>query len=57
VRSADPFKPLAAVVSSLSVRGVVMVVIPMDSTGRSFISKMREGMPEQLVDWSTGSRA
>jgi hypothetical protein len=33
-----------------------MVVIPMDSTGRSFISKMRKGMPEQLVDWNTGSR-
>jgi len=32
------------------------VVIPMHCTGRSFIAKMRIEMPEQLVDWNTGSR-
>jgi 7,8-dihydropterin-6-yl-methyl-4-(beta-D-ribofuranosyl)aminobenzene 5'-phosphate synthase len=32
------------------------VVIPMHCTGRAFIAKMREKMPEQLVDWNTGSR-
>jgi 7,8-dihydropterin-6-yl-methyl-4-(beta-D-ribofuranosyl)aminobenzene 5'-phosphate synthase len=32
------------------------VVIPMHCTGRSFIAKMRTEMPEQLVDWNTGSR-
>jgi 7,8-dihydropterin-6-yl-methyl-4-(beta-D-ribofuranosyl)aminobenzene 5'-phosphate synthase len=32
------------------------VVIPMHCTGRNFIAKMRTEMPEQLVDWNTGSR-
>jgi hypothetical protein len=32
------------------------VVIPMHCTGRAFIAKMRTEMPEQLVDWNTGSR-
>ncbi len=32
------------------------VVIPMHCTGRAFIAKMRAEMPEQLVDWNTGSR-
>ena len=32
------------------------VVIPMHCTGRNFIAKMRAEMPEQLVDWNTGSR-
>ena len=32
------------------------LVIPMHCTGRAFIAKMREQMPEQLVDWNTGSR-
>src|SRR6478736_913770 len=32
------------------------VVIPMHCTGRAFISQMRSEMPEQLVDWNTGSR-
>src|SRR5438270_11896167 len=32
------------------------LVIPMHCTGRAFIAKMREEMPEQLVDWNTGSR-
>ena len=32
------------------------VVIPMHCTGRAVISKMRDEMPEQLVDWNTGSR-
>ena len=32
------------------------VVIPMHCTGRNFIAKMRTAMPEQLVDWNTGSR-
>jgi len=32
------------------------VVIPMRCTGRNFIAKMRTEMPEQLVDWNTGSR-
>jgi 7,8-dihydropterin-6-yl-methyl-4-(beta-D-ribofuranosyl)aminobenzene 5'-phosphate synthase len=32
------------------------VVIPMHCTGRNFITKMRAEMPEQLVDWNTGSR-
>jgi len=32
------------------------VVIPMHCTGRNFIAKMRNEMPEQLVDWNTGSR-
>jgi 7,8-dihydropterin-6-yl-methyl-4-(beta-D-ribofuranosyl)aminobenzene 5'-phosphate synthase len=32
------------------------VVIPMHCTGRAFIAKMRSEMPEQLVDWNTGSR-
>src|SRR5437762_3415611 len=32
------------------------VVIPMHCTGRAFIDRMRAEMPEQLVDWNTGSR-
>jgi 7,8-dihydropterin-6-yl-methyl-4-(beta-D-ribofuranosyl)aminobenzene 5'-phosphate synthase len=32
------------------------VVIPMHCTGRQFIAKLREAMPERLVDWNTGSR-
>ncbi len=32
------------------------VVITMHCTGRNFIAKMRAEMPEQLVDWNTGSR-
>jgi 7,8-dihydropterin-6-yl-methyl-4-(beta-D-ribofuranosyl)aminobenzene 5'-phosphate synthase len=32
------------------------VVIPMHCTGRAFITKMRAEMPEQLIDWNTGSR-
>jgi 7,8-dihydropterin-6-yl-methyl-4-(beta-D-ribofuranosyl)aminobenzene 5'-phosphate synthase len=32
------------------------VVIPMHCTGRNFTAKMRTEMPEQLVDWNTGSR-
>jgi 7,8-dihydropterin-6-yl-methyl-4-(beta-D-ribofuranosyl)aminobenzene 5'-phosphate synthase len=32
------------------------VVIPMHCTGRNFIASMRAEMPEQLVDWNTGSR-
>jgi 7,8-dihydropterin-6-yl-methyl-4-(beta-D-ribofuranosyl)aminobenzene 5'-phosphate synthase len=32
------------------------VVIPMHCTGRTFIAKMRQEMPQQLVDWNTGSR-
>jgi len=32
------------------------VVIPMHCTGLAFIAKMRTEMPEQLVDWNTGSR-
>jgi 7,8-dihydropterin-6-yl-methyl-4-(beta-D-ribofuranosyl)aminobenzene 5'-phosphate synthase len=32
------------------------VVIPMHCTGRNFIARMRAEMPEQLVDWNTGSR-
>jgi 7,8-dihydropterin-6-yl-methyl-4-(beta-D-ribofuranosyl)aminobenzene 5'-phosphate synthase len=32
------------------------VVIPMHCTGRNFIARMRSEMPEQLVDWNTGSR-
>ena len=32
------------------------VVIPMHCTGRSFIARTRAEMPEQLVDWNTGSR-
>jgi 7,8-dihydropterin-6-yl-methyl-4-(beta-D-ribofuranosyl)aminobenzene 5'-phosphate synthase len=32
------------------------VVIPMHCTGRNFVARMRAEMPEQLVDWSTGSR-
>ena len=32
------------------------VVIPMHCTGRAFIAKMREEMPERLIDWNTGSR-
>ena len=31
------------------------VVIPMHCTGRTFIAKIREQMPRQLVDWNTGS--
>jgi metal-dependent hydrolase (beta-lactamase superfamily II) len=32
------------------------VVIPMHCTGRAFTARMRAEMPEQLVDWNTGSR-
>jgi len=32
------------------------VVIPMHCTGRAFITKMRAEMPDQLIDWNTGSR-
>ena len=32
------------------------LVIPMHCTGRAFIDRMRAEMPEQLVDWNTGSR-
>ena len=32
------------------------VVIPMHCTGRAFITKMRAEMPQQLIDWNTGSR-
>jgi 7,8-dihydropterin-6-yl-methyl-4-(beta-D-ribofuranosyl)aminobenzene 5'-phosphate synthase len=32
------------------------VVIPMHCTGRNFIAKLREAMPERLIDWNTGSR-
>jgi 7,8-dihydropterin-6-yl-methyl-4-(beta-D-ribofuranosyl)aminobenzene 5'-phosphate synthase len=32
------------------------VVIPMHCTGRGFIAKLREAMPERLIDWNTGSR-
>jgi 7,8-dihydropterin-6-yl-methyl-4-(beta-D-ribofuranosyl)aminobenzene 5'-phosphate synthase len=32
------------------------VVIPMHCTGRTFIAKLRAEMPDQLIDWSTGSR-
>jgi 7,8-dihydropterin-6-yl-methyl-4-(beta-D-ribofuranosyl)aminobenzene 5'-phosphate synthase len=32
------------------------VVIPMHCTGRNFVATMRAEMPEQLVDWNTGSR-
>jgi 7,8-dihydropterin-6-yl-methyl-4-(beta-D-ribofuranosyl)aminobenzene 5'-phosphate synthase len=32
------------------------MVIPMHCTGRNFIARMRSEMPEQLVDWNTGSR-
>jgi 7,8-dihydropterin-6-yl-methyl-4-(beta-D-ribofuranosyl)aminobenzene 5'-phosphate synthase len=32
------------------------VVIPMHCTGRAFIAKMRTEMPDQLIDWNTGSR-
>jgi 7,8-dihydropterin-6-yl-methyl-4-(beta-D-ribofuranosyl)aminobenzene 5'-phosphate synthase len=31
-------------------------VIPMHCTGRAFITKMRTEMPDQLIDWNTGSR-
>ena len=32
------------------------VVIPMHCTGRNFVARMRAEMPDQLVDWNTGSR-
>jgi 7,8-dihydropterin-6-yl-methyl-4-(beta-D-ribofuranosyl)aminobenzene 5'-phosphate synthase len=32
------------------------VVIPMHCTGRAFITKVRAEMPDQLIDWNTGSR-
>ena len=32
------------------------VVIPMHCTGRNFIGKLRAEMPDQLIDWNTGSR-
>ena len=32
------------------------VVLPMHCTGRNFIAKVRTEMPDQLVDWNTGSR-
>jgi 7,8-dihydropterin-6-yl-methyl-4-(beta-D-ribofuranosyl)aminobenzene 5'-phosphate synthase len=32
------------------------VIIPMHCTGRNFIARVRAEMPEQLVDWNTGSR-
>jgi 7,8-dihydropterin-6-yl-methyl-4-(beta-D-ribofuranosyl)aminobenzene 5'-phosphate synthase len=32
------------------------VVIPMHCTGRNFIARMRAEMPDQLIDWNTGSR-
>jgi 7,8-dihydropterin-6-yl-methyl-4-(beta-D-ribofuranosyl)aminobenzene 5'-phosphate synthase len=32
------------------------VVIPMHCTGRNFTAKMRTEVPEQPVDWNTGSR-
>jgi len=32
------------------------VVIPMHCTGRTFIAKLRAEMPDQLIDWNTGSR-
>jgi 7,8-dihydropterin-6-yl-methyl-4-(beta-D-ribofuranosyl)aminobenzene 5'-phosphate synthase len=32
------------------------VIIPMHCTGRTFISKVRDEMPDRLIDWNTGSR-
>lgn len=32
------------------------VVLPMHCTGRNFIARMRQEMPERLIDWNTGSR-
>ena len=32
------------------------VVIPMHCTGRNFIARMRDEMPDSLIDWNTGSR-
>jgi 7,8-dihydropterin-6-yl-methyl-4-(beta-D-ribofuranosyl)aminobenzene 5'-phosphate synthase len=32
------------------------VVIPMHCTGRTFVAKLRAEMPDQLIDWNTGSR-
>lgn len=32
------------------------LVIPMHCTGRQFIARLREAMPDRLVDWNTGSR-
>jgi 7,8-dihydropterin-6-yl-methyl-4-(beta-D-ribofuranosyl)aminobenzene 5'-phosphate synthase len=32
------------------------LVIPMHCTGRNFIARLREEMPERLIDWNTGSR-
>jgi 7,8-dihydropterin-6-yl-methyl-4-(beta-D-ribofuranosyl)aminobenzene 5'-phosphate synthase len=32
------------------------IVLPMHCTGRHFISRLREAMPERLIDWNTGSR-
>lgn len=32
------------------------LVIPMHCTGRNFIARLREAMPERLIDWNTGSR-
>jgi 7,8-dihydropterin-6-yl-methyl-4-(beta-D-ribofuranosyl)aminobenzene 5'-phosphate synthase len=32
------------------------VIIPMHCTGRTFIAKLRDAMPDRLIDWNTGSR-
>jgi 7,8-dihydropterin-6-yl-methyl-4-(beta-D-ribofuranosyl)aminobenzene 5'-phosphate synthase len=32
------------------------VVLPMHCTGRHFIARLRDEMPERLIDWNTGSR-
>jgi len=31
-------------------------VIPMHCTGRVFIAQLRTKMPDNLIDWNTGSR-
>jgi 7,8-dihydropterin-6-yl-methyl-4-(beta-D-ribofuranosyl)aminobenzene 5'-phosphate synthase len=32
------------------------VVLPMHCTGRQFIARLRNEMPDRLIDWNTGSR-
>ena len=37
-------------------RTLPKVMMPMHCTGCNFIARMRTEIPEQVIDWNTGSR-